>query len=546
MVAGIALALSKSVLLLENSNVSYAVDFREMIASYGTQAQMWQRIERPFLHAVIARLQDVRLREIKQPKKLLEQLDIGDVAAENEIRQLRSYFVYTGQFNQAKRGGGRIVTGRKGSGKTAIFYALRDSFDSRRSHLVLDLKPEGPQFTRLREVVLDQLSPGLQEHTLTAFWNYILLCEMAQNIVDYEVAWARRDAVRSANFDKVESAYSSVVALRSGDLSERLLDKVNRMIERFELAGRPSEFGKLTQTLFLDDIPKLDDALSSYLQEKEEVWMLIDNLDKGWPTRGARTEDVLIVRMLLEATRKIQRQFQKRNVVFRSVVFIRNDIYDLLVGTTPDKGKENPITLDWDDREVFKQIVKNRIQSTVEISGTFEEIWAAIADTHVGTRESFDYVVDRTLMRPRDLLNFLHRAIEVSINRGHDRIMEDDLKKAEARYSDDMVQTLSFELRDVYPNTKEVLYNFYACKVHLTRESVYELLQPAGFAPAEYDSVIERLVWFGFLGVTGAQRDEPVYAYQVRYNLSRLMAQFNRGGVFVVHPAFRSALDCVE
>ena len=62
------------------------------------------------------------------PDGLLERLDLGDVAAENESRQLRNYFVRTGQFVQAKRGHARLVIGRKGSGKTAIFYAIRDSF----------------------------------------------------------------------------------------------------------------------------------------------------------------------------------------------------------------------------------------------------------------------------------------------------------------------------------------------------------------------------------------------------------------------------------
>jgi len=29
----------------------------------------------------------------------------------------------------------------------------------------------------------------------------------------------------------------------------------------------------------------LDDALAPYLKDKDGVWVLIDNLDKGWPTR---------------------------------------------------------------------------------------------------------------------------------------------------------------------------------------------------------------------------------------------------------------------
>lgn len=60
------------------------------------------------------------------------------------------------------------MVGRKGAGKTPIFYGVRAAYKPSKSHLVLDLKPEGHQFTKLREVVLNELSPGLQQHVLTA------------------------------------------------------------------------------------------------------------------------------------------------------------------------------------------------------------------------------------------------------------------------------------------------------------------------------------------------------------------------------------------
>ena len=50
-------------------------------------------------------------------------------------------------------------------------------------------------------------------------------------------------------------------------------------------------------------VSELSDAVSDYLVEKECVWLLVDNLDKGWPIRGSSEMDILIVRSLLEATR---------------------------------------------------------------------------------------------------------------------------------------------------------------------------------------------------------------------------------------------------
>ncbi len=442
--AGMAMATGKAVFLIQEDVVQQPIDYRDMVASYKSPEEVPRLVE-PFIREVIELLQESTLGLPKPPERFLEKLDLGDVAAENEILGLKSYFVRTAQFNEAKRGTARLVIGRKGAGKTALFYGIRDSIPKGYGHMVLDLKPEGHQFTKLRDVVLERLSPGLQEHTLTAFWNYILLCEIAQKIRDHEYTWAQRDTDRWKHFERLMAVYSAQVPADVGDFSERLLRQVER------LSGRlPADFGaksltgsELTETLFRGDIRLLDDALAPYLKGKDDVWVLIDNLDKGWPTRGIRSPEILILRTLMEATRKVQRQFEQRDVGFHALVFLRNDIYDLLLAETSDRGKDTAISLDWDDEEIFKELVRQRARASSGLDGTFEEIWAGICDRFVGTQDSFRYMVTRTLMRPRDLLSFMHAAIGVAINRGHDRVSGSDIEKAEEAYSEDMLQRRS-------------------------------------------------------------------------------------------------------
>jgi len=112
------------------------------------------------------------------------------------------------------------VVGRKGAGKTAIFYSVRSTYKPSRSHLVLDLKPEGHQFAKLKESVLEQLSPGVQQHVLTAFWNYILLMEVARKIVDDEskLSYQNPDAARHGW--AVSKQYGLDTRSEQGDFSE--------------------------------------------------------------------------------------------------------------------------------------------------------------------------------------------------------------------------------------------------------------------------------------------------------------------------------------
>lgn len=543
LVAGMAVARGRNVLLLQEGEIAQPIDYRQIVKSYGRASEISQKLE-PLLRGTLVRLQERPESTQATSPGLIEKLDLGDVAAENEIRQLRSCFVRTGQFNQAKRGHARLVIGRKGSGKTAIFYALRNSFRGR-GNLVLDLKPEGHQFIKLRETILSTLSRGAQTHTLTAFWNYILLCEVAQKVSDYDFSWAERDEVRSVCYKNLIDEYSRCGTADAGDMSERLLVQVDKLIARLKDVDPLSTPGAFTHALFKDEISAMSAAVGKYLKHKEEVWLLVDNLDKAWPTRGASEVDVLTVRALLDATRKLQRELTAYSVDLKSLVFLRNDIYEHLIRETSDKGKDTAITLNWDDPEVFKDIVAKRIQNTTEIRGGFETAWDALFSKHVGTRSAFVFVLERTLMRPRDLLDFLHQAVGTAINRGHDRVTESDIRKAEENYSSDLFQSLIFELADINKDYEEVMYGFIDCPSRMNEATLTKRLTDVGLFHSETQKLIDLLLWFGFLGIQSAEDEDPLFSYQVNYNLKRLRPTVQRENInFVIHPAFRTSLRC--
>jgi hypothetical protein len=547
LVAGLAMASGKQVLMLQEEHTAQPIDYRDLVFSYTNVGKVPKLLE-DFIRGLITSLQDSTIGQTKTPPRFLERINLGDIAAENEIVPLRSYFVRTAQFSEARRGTARIVVGRKGAGKTALFYGLRDSIPRGHGHIVLDLKPEGHQFTKLREVVLSRLTLGLQEHTLTAFWNYILLCELAERVREADYSWAERDERRHQRYTAAMAEYSRQVPADVGDFSERLARQVDRLEQRFSphVGAEQLTGGALTEMLFSGEIRALDDALAPYLQEKDAVWILVDNLDKGWPTRGARSEDILILRTLLEATRKLQRQFDQREVEFHSLVFLRNDIYDHLLVQTPDKGKETSIALYWDDEDTFREIVRQRMASSTGLDDDFPRLWGRAFTAAVGAKESFHYMTERTLMRPRDLLTFVNRAVGVAINRGHEQVTEDDILKAEESYSEDMLINTVFELKDVYPESMDALYKLAGAPTVLDHNDITNRLNVALQGKLPTEEFIEILLWFGFLGVA-VEGHQPMYSYQVRYNIDKLLAAVDgRAGRYVIHPAFHHALEIAK
>ena len=78
---------------------------------------------------------------------------------------------------------------------------------------------------------------------------------------------------------------------------------------------------KLTEMLYCHDVRELAKQVIEYMTHKETCWLLFDNIDKGWPTSGLEHEDLLIIRALIDATKKIERQFNKSNTNVNTIVF---------------------------------------------------------------------------------------------------------------------------------------------------------------------------------------------------------------------------------
>ena len=546
-VCGLAMAAEKFVLMLQEGGVSHPIDYRDVVVPYEDTSVIPIAISK-IVRATAELVYNAPIISTKRDEKLLEHLDLGDVAAENEIQALSSlYFIKTPQFIQARQGHARLVIGRKGAGKTALFYGLRKAVSGGRGKIILDLKPEGHQFVKLREVVLARLSEGVQQHTLTAFWQYLLVLEVARKVIEREALTAWRDPEALQDFNELKRQYEAHAADgMEGDFSERLMALVNRLVD--SVAGKPDESltaTSLTAMIYKGDISVLTEIVIKRQAASGDLWVLFDNIDKGFPTHGLTKEDVLIVRGLLDASRKLQRELQKNKVDCNSVVFIRRDVYDLLVENTPDRGKESHVDLDWSDEELMKELILRRIQASApEMKGSFADVWNRLFDPHVGGESSFRYILHRTLLRPRDLLNFVRKAVQVAASRARDRVREEDICIAEGEYSEDMFNELKYELRDIYPQYSEMLPGFLGGEMVLSREDLYLLAMSASIPENRWPDVVEALLWFCFLGVR--QESDDVYAYQIGYSHDRLAALLRSIGNsekrFIVHPAFRKAL----
>ena len=186
------------------------------------------------------------------------------------------------------------------------------------------------------------------------------------------------------------------------------------------------------------------------MEHKGTLWLLFDNIDNGWPTSGLEHNDLLIIRALIEATRKIERVFGKKDLDIKTAVFLRNDVYELLVQETADRGKEASVLLDWTDPDLLRELVRLRIIANgLDDDIEFVEAWLKIIVSHYKGEESSQYFIERSLMRPRFLLNLINHCKSFAINLNHEIISESDIEKGLSAYASDLLRDIGYELRDM-------------------------------------------------------------------------------------------------
>ncbi len=160
----------------------------------------------------------------------------------------------------------------------------------------------------------------------------------------------------------------------------------------------------------------------------------------------------------------------------------------------------------------------------------------------VRSEESFQFILNHTLMRPREVLRFVRESINTAINRKHEKVMEQDILDAERSYSADALVDISLEMKDVKPEYDNVPYAFIGARVILSRTDVEQKLREAGVKDDEVERVVDLLLWFGVLGIYISE-DEERYSYQYEHDPRRMSAGVKHFA-YCIHPAFRVALGC--
>lgn len=184
-----------------------------------------------------------------------------------------------------------------------------------------------------------------------------------------------------------------------------------------------------------------------FTDPQRPYYVIIDDLDRFYVDDSIRLR---LLRALIDVVKKFR---PIRNVKF--CIALRSDLLEEIFEKTRDQGfqeekfEDNIITIRWNRDQLFR-LVERRLKELYRRKYTKENVkFYDVFCEQVGQQPVMEYVLDRTLMRPRDAILFVNECLE----RGAERVSvtPSAIKEAEASYSKKRLDSLRDEWINLYP-----------------------------------------------------------------------------------------------
>jgi hypothetical protein len=465
-------------------------------------------------------------------------IDLGAPAAERDIeRGLAAYFIESEAFHRVRRGEKLVILGSRGAGKSAIFQMLAQREREAGSY-VIELAPEDYSYELLHQTMVPEHAGSWAKLGAYAVaWKYLIYIQVMQELTrkGQRLKGPAVAMYRYVRDNHVGGATSKLSALIS------YLKRVEGVkVGPYEASLRTRELEKLYKLAELDPLfPALKQVL-----ERERVVVLVDELDRGW---DASEDAQAFVAGLFQACMSINGLSDNLKVYMS----LRQELYDNIPALYDDAQKFRDVieVLSWDPSSLLQMIAARIRHSVPEMRKADDRhCWNLIFSPSVAgaAGSSFSFVMDRTLHRPREVIQLCAHALEETRNRKLSLpVTAATLAKVELAYSEERTKDIAAEFRFQYPGLLHVFETFRGGPAHFDREELswhcLELIDGHAVrgearkwvGQESLDSLIDVLWQVGFL-----QADSPgpnssfLGPYQVRHlNLATTQR-------FRVHPMF--------
>ena len=554
-VAGLAQGFGRPMIMLAHAPYESPIDYDQWLKVHDT-AESCVALTRTWLESVSHQLSHRRPRRQQAVPRASTRIDLrslflGDPVAEHEADKLFEYFVETSSYYQALQGPLTILVGRRGTGKTAILYAIRSEMNKSPDHHVTVIKPIGYETHGLIRVLGDVRHRSERGFLIESLWKYLIYSEIA-NTVAMEIGSRPIYHPKTPAEKAFLEYYERNLRVLSPPFSERIDNVVASLQGVGEIYRASDQRLKISENLHNSMINDLRRHIGIVLASKRSLTLLIDGLDEPWGPGEHVNHLAELIAGLLGVAQVIPDDFKRSNDRVRPVdvnitVLLRSDIFAFIQHLLPEQDKLPIVQVLWNDQELLLRVLEERMLFNAPRERTPSDVWERIFPNPVVGVTCQEFILGTVLPRPRDLIHLVKAAVNIAINRGHDKVLPDDLLSARSQYSQYAFNSILKEDDPVKGKLEAVLYEFAGTGKQLLREDVESLFTTAGVEFKDSDFYFDLLCDINFLGIEtangfGYSRDEE--ERRTLRNISRVVAaRKDRNEMFEVNPAFYQVLQ---
>jgi energy-coupling factor transporter ATP-binding protein EcfA2 len=474
-------------------------------------------------------------------KKFLEEISRWRLEAKEENNA--RYFYTLPAMKELEDGNVCYVIGRKGSGKTAIAEHLRGT----RSHnfFIQSLSFKNFPFNELYKFEDKKFTTPSQYVTI---WKYIIYSAICSMMAENE----RLDA-------------EATVPLRHHfrlDFGRALAGTLTKLTDQsfgLNLFGIGGNIGGKTthsqnEAPISNRVESLERIIDKYIDDSS-YYIVFDELDEDYQDifnidRKSKYFDLLVG--LFKAVHDIRGRFRSPHRI-RPIVFLRDDIYDIILNNDKNKWDDLAINLKWTEDSI-QPLMAFRISRAINENGQllqFQDAYNTLFSTDTirygqnsrRRRTVLKHIFSKTLMRPRDVVSYLRECASIASERNEARITAEIIRDAEEAYSQRFRNELVDEIQSIMPYIPQVFdllatmrkQIFTFSEFHQSYDNVKNDFKDA----LSFDEMCMVLFHFSVIGNQPSQMNARIFKYQ------RPGAKINFGEQGIVHLGLLKGLQIV-
>ncbi|AFM12142.1 P-loop ATPase, Sll1717 family [Turneriella parva] len=437
--AGVACGLDRNVKLIAPAIFKAPLDYHDILYQYTDSNDLILDVD-PWLNQLLQpsaeRTTQIIPQEHEHELNLIK-LGIGDDVAENEQDKLIYYFAENAAYNAAINMSKVIISGPKGSGKTAINIILHNHLKEDDNNLIVNIKPD-PDELEENISIAELFKEASRKSFFYTVWKLIIFSRLL-------IFLSNKTQAKTTDQNSTEELNLLDFAKKNKDIVNlsflALLKHVLRGGHTSHRSIEPNSLETLHRTFLSPLVLILNQYFKSKKSKYYRIIIIADNLDRTWDTDHRFDYQAEMINSLIDMSNKVRDELNlpgEMKLEIKNIIFLRTDILEYLRKYSNEKGKFRTLCheINWGlYPNLLKTIIEKRFAFTLNLPEGHDpfEIWSKYF--HFGNGDHpYNQIFNIIYKKPRDIIYFIRTLFVKAIDNGHRSILDADVVYAIKEY----------------------------------------------------------------------------------------------------------------